>query len=64
VFCGNHNGAKKTAAKLIRDVGFHPVDLGDLSAARYIEPFSLLLTEIAYNSSAGAQLAYRLESLS
>jgi 8-hydroxy-5-deazaflavin:NADPH oxidoreductase len=64
VFCGNHKGAKKTAAKLIRDVGFNPVDLGELSAARYIEPFSLLLAEIAYSGSAGPQLAYRFESLS
>jgi predicted dinucleotide-binding enzyme len=64
VFCGNHKGAKKTAAKLIRDAGFHPVDLGDLSAARFIEPFSLLLAEIAYNGSAGPQLAYRFESFS
>ena len=64
VFCGNHKGAKKTAAKLIRDVGFNQVDLGELSAARYIEPFSLLLAEIAYGGSAGPQLAYRFESLS
>ena len=64
VFCGNHKGAKKTAATLIRDVGFHPVDLGKLSAARYIEPFSLWLAEIAYNGSTGPQLAYRFESLS
>ncbi len=63
VFCGNHKGAKKTAAKLIRDVGFNPVDLGKLAAARYIEPFSLLLAEIAYSGSAGPQLAYRFESL-
>jgi predicted dinucleotide-binding enzyme len=63
VFCGNHTGAKKTAAKLIRDVGFNPVDLGELAAARYIEPFSLLLAEIAYGASAGPQLAYRFESL-
>jgi predicted dinucleotide-binding enzyme len=64
VFCGNHKGAKRIAAKLIRDVGFRPVDLGDLSAARYIEPFSLLLAEIAYNGSAGPQLGYRFESVS
>jgi predicted dinucleotide-binding enzyme len=63
VFCGNQTGAKRTAAKLIRDVGFNPVDLGELSAARYIEPFSLLLAEIAYSGSAGPQLAYRFESL-
>ena len=64
VYCGNHKGAKKTAAKLIRDVGFNPVDLGELSAARYIEPFSLLLAQIAYSGSAGPQLAYRFEWLS
>jgi predicted dinucleotide-binding enzyme len=64
VFCGNQKGAKKIAAKLIRDVGFNPVDLGKLSAARYIEPFSLLLAEIAYSDSSGPQLAYRFESLS
>jgi 8-hydroxy-5-deazaflavin:NADPH oxidoreductase len=63
VFCGDHQGAKKTAAKLIRDVGFNPVDLGKLSAARYVEPFSLLLAEIAYKDSAGPQLAYRFEFL-
>ncbi|HEX2341560.1 MAG TPA: NAD(P)-binding domain-containing protein [Vicinamibacterales bacterium] len=61
VFCGNHKGAKKTAAKLIRDVGFNPVDLGELSAARYIEPFSLLVAEIAYNRSTGPELGYRFE---
>jgi 8-hydroxy-5-deazaflavin:NADPH oxidoreductase len=64
VFCGNHTGAKKTAAKLIRDVGFNPVDLGKLSAARYIEPFSLLLAEIAYDGSNGPELTYRFDWLS
>jgi len=64
VYCGNHKGAKKTAAKLIRDVGFNPVDLGELSAARSIEPFSLLLAGIAYKGSRGPQLAYRFEWLS
>jgi predicted dinucleotide-binding enzyme len=63
VFCGNHKGAKRTAAKLISDVGFNPVDVGELSAARYIEPFSLLLAEIAYSGSSGPQLAYRFEWL-
>jgi 8-hydroxy-5-deazaflavin:NADPH oxidoreductase len=64
VYCGNHKGAKRTAATLIREVGFNPVDLGDLSCARYVEPFSLLLAEIAYSGSKGPQLTYRLEHLS
>jgi len=61
VYCGDHKGAKKTAAALIRDVGFNPVDLGGLSTARHIEPFSLLVAQIAYNGSAGPELAYRFE---
>jgi 8-hydroxy-5-deazaflavin:NADPH oxidoreductase len=61
VFCGDSPKAKKTAARLIRDIGFHPVDLGPLSAARYIEPFALLLAEIAYEGPRGPALTYRFE---
>jgi 8-hydroxy-5-deazaflavin:NADPH oxidoreductase len=62
-YCGDHRGAKKTAARLIRDVGFKPVDVGPLSAARYVEPFSLLAALLAYNSSHGPALTYRFERL-
>jgi 8-hydroxy-5-deazaflavin:NADPH oxidoreductase len=44
-------------------VGFNPVDLGALSAARYVEPFSLLVAQIAYSSSRSPELAYRFEQL-
>jgi predicted dinucleotide-binding enzyme len=37
------------------------VDVGRLSAARYVEPFSLLLAAIAYEGSHGPKLAYRFE---
>jgi predicted dinucleotide-binding enzyme len=59
VYCGDHKGAKRRAARLIRDVGFNPVDLGELSAARYVEPFSLLLAQVAYSRSRNPELAYR-----
>jgi predicted dinucleotide-binding enzyme len=39
------------------------IDVGKLSTARYVEPFSLLLAEIAYNGSSGLKLAYRFTSL-
>jgi hypothetical protein len=42
---------------------FNPVDVGALSIARYVEPASLLLAEIAYNGSGGPQLAYRFQYL-
>jgi predicted dinucleotide-binding enzyme len=63
VYCGDDTGAKKTAAALICDAGFNPVDLGALSTARYVEPFSLLVAEMAYNRSARPELAYRFEWL-
>jgi len=61
VYCGDNEKAKRAAARLIRDVGFHPVDVGALSIARYVEPFSLLAAEIAYEGKGGPQLAYRFE---
>ena len=61
IYCGDNEGAKKTAAGLIRDVGFNPVDMGPLSTARYIEPFSLLVAQVAYSISDSPALAYRFE---
>jgi predicted dinucleotide-binding enzyme len=63
VFCADNKAAKKKAATLIRDVGFNPVDVGTLSIARYVEPYSLMLAEIAYSGSDGPELAYRFEHL-
>ena len=64
VYCGDEKRAKITAPRLIRDVGFNPVDGGPLSMARYIEPFSLLVAQLAYDGSDGPELAYRFERLS
>ena len=61
VYCGDNKAAKNTAAGLIRDVGFNPVDLGSLSTARYLEPFSLLVAQLAYDGSVDPALAYRFE---
>jgi predicted dinucleotide-binding enzyme len=64
VYCGDDEGAKKTAARVIRDAGFHPLDLGPLTMARHIEPFSLLNAQLAYNGGDGPELAYRFERFS
>jgi predicted dinucleotide-binding enzyme len=61
VYCGDDAGAKKTAAKLIADVGFEPVDLGELKNARYTEPFALLMAEIAYGGKKGPEMAYQFK---
>ena len=61
VYCGAHSGSKRIVAELIRDVGFDPVDAGSLRIARYIEPFALLVAQLAYQGKGGPELAYRFE---
>ncbi len=61
VYCGDDAGSKKTAAQLIRDVGFDHVDAGPLRVARYTEPFGLLVAQLAYEGDGGPELAYRFE---
>src|SRR2546428_9961 len=61
VYCGDDARSKKTAAQLIRDVGFEPVDAGSLRIARYTEPFALLVAQLAYEGDGGPELAYRFE---
>src|SRR6266487_3614102 len=61
VYCGDEGSGKKTAATLIRDVGFDPVDAGPLRIARYTEPFTLLIAQLAYEGDEGPELGYRFE---
>ena len=61
VYCGDRRVAKEVAATLIRDVGFDPVDAGPLQIARYMEPFTLLVAQLAYETGEGPELAYRFE---
>jgi predicted dinucleotide-binding enzyme len=59
--CGDDQDAKDVAAALIRAVGFDPVDAGPLRIARYLEPFALLVGQLAYEGEEGPELAYRFE---
>jgi predicted dinucleotide-binding enzyme len=61
VYCGDDAAGKRTAAGLIRDAGFEPVDVGPLSMARYTEPFALLVGQIAYEGRKGPEVAYRFD---
>ena len=61
ILCGDDESAKKVAARLIRDVGFEPVDVGSLRAARYSEPFTLLVARLAYEGRRGPRMSYRFE---
>jgi predicted dinucleotide-binding enzyme len=61
VYCGDDSSSKRIAARLVRDVGFDPVDAGPLRIARYSEPFALLVAQLAYEGKGGPELAYRFE---
>jgi predicted dinucleotide-binding enzyme len=60
-YCGDVRRAKHIAARLIRDAGFDPVDSGPLRIARYLEPFTLLVAQLAYEQKGGPEVAYRFE---
>lgn len=60
IYCGDDDAAKVTAAKLISDLGFEPLDAGALQTARYLEPFSLLVAQIAYDGGS-PEVSYRVE---
>jgi predicted dinucleotide-binding enzyme len=61
MYCGDDQHAKAVAARLIRDVGFNPVDSGPLRIARFLEPFSLAMAQLAYEGDEGPEIAYRIE---
>jgi hypothetical protein len=63
IYCGDDDAAKEVAAELVRDVGFEPVDVGPLRIARYTEPFTLLIAQLAYEGDRGPELAYRFDWL-
>ena len=61
VYCGDNAHAKEVAAQLITDVGFEPIDAGPLRIARYTEPFTMLIGQLAYEGDRGPAMAYRFE---
>lgn len=61
MYCGDDSKSKKIATQLIGDIGFDPLDIGALKMARYAEPFSMIIAQIAYSGGKGPRVAYRFE---
>lgn len=61
VIHGDNEESKRKVSALVRDAGFEPIDAGLLKIARYSEPFSLLIAQLAYETEEGPRLAYRFE---
>lgn len=59
--CGDDARAKAIAERLARDIGFDPIDAGPLRIARFLEPFTLLVAQLAYRGQRGPEVAYRFD---
>lgn len=59
-YCGDGAAARKAVDGLIEDAGFEPVDAGPLVSARYVEPFGMLMIQLAYGMGRGANIAVAL----
>jgi hypothetical protein len=59
-YCGDDAGAKRVAARLIRQLGFEPMNCGALANARYLEPLAMLVGELAYNQGKRPEVGLRI----
>ena len=59
LICGDDRRAKDLAATLARDAGLTPVDAGSLRVSRWVEPFGLVVAQLAYAQERGPALGYR-----
>ncbi len=57
---GDDSKAKQTVAQLTRDIGFDPVDVGPLKAARFLEAMGIMIINLAYSYGMGAKIGYKL----
>lgn len=57
---GDDQNAKEVVKKIAMDLGFDPIDAGDLTIARYIEPLALLLIHLGYNLKMGTNIGFKL----
>jgi predicted dinucleotide-binding enzyme len=59
-YCGDDSDAKKVVAKLISELGLEPIDAGPLTSARYLEPYGMLMIQLAYKQGLGSNIATKL----
>lgn len=56
--CGDDAGARAQVIALAKLIGFDAVDLGPLSAARYVEPFAMTWIHMAFKQGLGRKFAF------
>ena len=56
-YCGDDQDAKQTVHQLAESIGMEPIDSGDLSHARYLEPLAMLYIKLAIQHRWGGDCA-------
>ena len=59
-YAGDDIEAKQIAAGLAREIGFDPVDVGALSASKFLESLAGMWGQLAYSQGMGRNTAWRL----
>lgn len=59
-YCGDDDRAKRVTARLVRQIGYEPVNCGVLLSARYLEPLAMLVGELAYNQGRRPEVGLRV----
>ena len=57
---GDDLRSREAVMRLARDIGFEPVDVGQLRAARYLEPMAMLIIDLAFNLQMGTKMGFKL----
>lgn len=60
LYCGDNEQAKTTTASLIREAGFTPLDGGELTSARLLEPLGFLWAELGLVQGLGSRIALKV----
>ena len=58
--CGDNDDAKKQVISLATLIGFEAIDMGELTAARYLEPFAMTWIHLAIKRGFGRRFAFGL----
>ncbi len=59
-YCGDDAAAKSAVAGLVGSLGFDPIDVGPLQAARFLEPTAEVMIRLAFAQGMGGQIALSL----
>lgn len=59
-FCGDDQSSRHLVQQIVQDVGFEPIDAGNLTTARLLEPLALLWISSAYKFGLGRDFAFTI----